>query len=200
MVLDEVTLLLYKLGCIQIGNFKLTSGLWSPIYVDLRKLPSYPNEFKRIVNICVNKIKNLKSDIICGIATGGIPLATLIAYKLRKPLIYVRKAEKGHGTRKLIEGEYDEGDEVIVVDDVSTTGGSLLRAIKVLKNENLKVNHALVIVERGQGACERLAKEGVTLHYIAKLIDMITILFEKQLISQQDYTRIRSYLEGNRNA
>ena len=198
-MISELALLLYKLNCVQVGDFLLTSGMRSPIYVDLRRIPSHPEVFERITDLCINKIREIKADLVCGIATGGIPLATLMAYKLKMPLIYVRKGERGHGTKRLVEGDYNPGATALVVDDVSTTGGSILRAVRVLREEGIRVYDAFVVVDRGQGARECLAKEGVMLHFLARLMDIVEFLFSEGLINRHYYESIKEYLRGCRS-
>ncbi|RLF24322.1 MAG: orotate phosphoribosyltransferase [Thermoprotei archaeon] len=193
---EELAIILYKLGCVKIGSFKLTSGMWSPIYIDLRRLPSHPEEFDRITDICARRVKDLKFDLICGIATGGIPLAAVVAFKLKKPFIYARKEEKRHGLSRLIEGDYTAGSEVLIIDDVATTGGTLERVVKALRNQGLKVSQALVVVDREQGARERLSKLGVALHALTTLKDIVAVLFRAELISSEDYERVMKYLRG----
>ena len=131
--------ILYKRGAILFGEFTLTSGLKSPYYIDLRIIPSYPKDFDEICSIYVELINNEigDTDKIAGVPTAGIPFATLIAYKMNKPLIYVRKrVERGHGRGRLVEGVLNEGERVILIDDVATTGGSLKLTINFEKAKN----------------------------------------------------------------
>ncbi len=186
--------MLYRIGCIKFGSFKLTSGALSPVYVDLRLLPSHPEEFEAVVDMCVEAVSSLCFDAVCGIATGGIPLATLIAYKTRRPLIYVRKGERRHGTRRLVEGDYRERWRVLLVDDVATTGGSLTQGVKALRGVGLDVENALVVVDREQGAAEGLGTIGVRLHRVATLRDVVEELYGLGLISNEDYRRVVNYL------
>jgi len=194
---ENIIYALYEIGCIKIGSFKLTSGMISPIYIDLRTLPSHPKIFKSVVNEAISRIiGKINFNIVCGIATGGIPLATAIAYEIGKPMIYVRKKAKGHGMQKLIEGDYKEGAIVLLVDDVATTGGTLTKTIDILREEGLTVKDAFVIVDRGQGAKEKLSKKGVKLHYLMTLKEIVEYLNRRSLISKEDYLKITRYLGG----
>ncbi|MEM2730243.1 MAG: phosphoribosyltransferase family protein, partial [Candidatus Korarchaeum sp.] len=118
----ELGMLLLSKGMLRFGDFTLTSGRKSNIYVDLRPLPSFPDEFTSITEEIVRRIGDGEFGI-CGVAVGGLPLATAIAMRLRKPLIYVRKERKEHGTEGLLEGFLNRRS-YLVVDDVATTGGS----------------------------------------------------------------------------
>ncbi|HFC49558.1 MAG TPA: orotate phosphoribosyltransferase, partial [Thermofilum sp.] len=93
--------------------------------------------------------------------------------EMKKPLIYVRKERKEHGTKKIIEGDFKPGAKVLVVDDVATTGGSILRAVNALRSAGLVVEHALVVVDRLEGAEEALSRVGVRLFSLVTLKDLV---------------------------
>jgi len=187
---------LYSIGCVKIGEFKLTSGLTSPIYVDLRILPSYPREFKWIIGKVIEVLKGVNFDVVCGLAVGGIPLATAVAYELEKPLIYVRKKAKEHGTMRLIEGVFEKGMKAIIVDDVATTGSTLIRGVKALQGNGIDVEAALVIVDREQGAGEALKQLKVPLIRLSTLRELLEDLFNKGYISYETFLKVKNYLEG----
>lgn len=176
-----------------IGNFILTSGKTSPYYLDLRKLPNYP-EFVEIVNLAIEKVKNIESDMIIGIATGGVPLASFIACKLGKPLGYVRLEKKGHGTDKLLEAEV-KGKTVLVVDDVATTGSSIEKAVNEIRKNGGIVSNAFVIIDRREGAQERLEKIGVKLNCIFTINDILKDIIGK--LGENERKLIQEYLAKN---
>ncbi len=185
--------ILYKRGAILFGEFTLTSGLKSPYYIDLRIIPSYPKDFDEICSIYVELINNEigDTDKIAGVPTAGIPFATLIAYKMNKPLIYVRKrVERGHGRGRLVEGVLNEGERVILIDDVATTGGSLKLTINSVRNAGGQVIGAVVLIDREQGAKEALREIGVKLHYLIKISQVAKILLNKGLIDEKMYEKI----------
>ena len=169
---------LASLGLLKFGEFKLTSGLVSRVYVDLRPLPSHPETFERVVRNLAREIRAGGHDAVCGVAVSGLPLAAAVAVTLRLPLLYVRKERKEHGTRSLREGLLRPGWDVAVLDDVATTGGSLERAISVLREAGAVVRRAYVIVDREQGASERLEGLGVTLVSLLRLPDAVEALIE----------------------
>ncbi len=100
---------------------------------------------------------------------GGLPLATGVALRLGRPLIYVRKDRKDHGTMKQLEGDYNQGQRVLLIDDVATTGGSLIEAARILRSSGLEVAEALVVVDREEGAREALRSEGIELYSLTTL-------------------------------
>ena len=102
-------------------------------------------------------------DKIAGPALGAVPIATAVSLESKKPLLMIRKEKKGYGTSKLIEGDLNEGDNVILVEDVTTTGGSLLKAINAIVDNGGVVKKAFVVVDREEGAMETFASEGIVL-------------------------------------
>ena len=171
--MEEVIRILYKRGCIKLGRFKLSSGKVSNIYIDVRMLYSFPQELRAVVRKILDVIKDLSFDYVCGIESSGIPLATLLAYLLNKPLIYVRKSAKEHGLGKEIEGFFKPGIRTIVVDDVITSGNSILRASKVLRRNGIIADKAVVIVNRNEGGEDLLLRNGIKLYYLVKMNDIL---------------------------
>jgi len=137
---------LKSVGIIKYGNFKLKSGIESNYYCDFRTLISYPNILKTIYNFIPDSIfKDV--DIVCGVFFGGMPLANLISFNKNIPQIFIRDNEKTYGTKKLIEGNFKEGDTVLVIEDVITTGQSVMEKIKILEKHGLKIK-LLTILNR----------------------------------------------------
>ena len=165
--------LLWEIGAVKTGEFRLTSGKISNIYIDLRKLPSYPEAFRKVVKLLVEKAGQYSFDYVCGIAIGGLPLATAIAYEMSKPLIYARREKKTHGTMKQLEGDYARGSRILIIDDVATTGGTLVDIVNLVKSEGLEVTGALIVVDRGEGAREALRNIGVVLDSLTTLENIL---------------------------
>lgn len=172
MPVEEI---LWRIGAVQRGLFKLTSGRVSEVYVDLRKLPSHPAEFREVIGEMAKVASSIAADYVCGIAVGGLPLAAALAYELGKPLIYVRKERKEHGTMKLLEGDFEKNSLVLLVDDVATTGGTLAETCRILRGEGLRVEDALVVVDRQEGAGEALRELGVRLHSLTTLKKLLEV-------------------------
>jgi len=143
------------------------SGMKSPIYVDNRKFPFHPEEWKIVINGFEDTIKQkkIKFDIIAGIATGGIPHSSTLGHRLNKPSVYVRKEAKGHGKGKKIEGGNVKGKKVLLIEDLVTTGGSSLSGVKALREEGATVEDCLVIISYGfKEAQKSFKKDKVRLH------------------------------------
>ncbi len=157
--------------CIKFGDFILTSGKRSSYYVDLKEIITKPKILKeiskRIVEIC-NPF-----DKIAGIELGSIPIAVALSMYTDKEFIIIRKERKEHGTRKLYEGRINKGDVFLIVDDVATTGGTLLRAANIVRNEGGIVNEAFVVVDREEGAEELLKKNGIVLKKLFSIRELL---------------------------
>ena len=145
------------------GDFTLSSGKKSNYYINMKKAITEPEILSTISKLITEKIVDDDIDKVAGPALGAVPIATAVSLESRLPLLMIRKEKKGYGTSKLIEGELNEGDDVIVVEDVSTTGGSLLKAIKAIQDNGGNVKRAFVVVDRQEGAIEEFEKEGIKL-------------------------------------
>lgn len=196
--IKEIAVELAKNGCFLVGEFKLTSGIASPYYIDLRAVPSFPDLFERVINAYLAGIADLglSFDRIAGIATAGIPIAATVAYRLRKPFLYVRKDGRTHGTMRLIEGIVKPEDTVLLVDDVATSGGNLLNATEILRKEGAKVKQAIVLVDREHDAKMNLAKLQVELLSITTSSELVTQLYLEKMITEKDYKKVLDYIKG----
>ncbi len=174
--MNEIAEILRRANCVKIGRFILSSGGESTIYIDLRAILSHPVEFKTLAELCAQSVKGIDFEIVAGVESSGIPLATALALIMEKPMMYVRKEAKFHGTQKLIEGDFLPGLRALVLDDVATTGSSLERAVSALRSEGLVIEDAFVVVDREEGARERLARLGVRLTSMITLSQLISIL------------------------
>lgn len=143
------------------GDFTLSSGKKSDYYINMKKAITYPEILSAIAKLITEKIKDEKLDKVAGPALGAVPIATAVSLESNLPLLMIRKEQKGYGTSKLIEGELESGDEIVVVEDVTTSGGSLLKAIKALEENGGVVKKAISIVDRLEGAQETFEKEGI---------------------------------------
>jgi len=184
---------MYKHGMIKFGKFKLTSGIESPFYIDVRKLYSFPELAYRVVSELVSRIPLSTFDVLVGVESAGIPLAAYISCLTRKPLAYVRKEPKKHGTGNVVEGEVT-GKKAAIVDDVVTTGSSLIKAIDNLLNAGAKPVMAIVIVDREQGGRKLLESRGIKLYALLTTSEIFTALFNTGIISRETFDDILNYI------
>lgn len=187
--------LLVETGALQLGEFTLTSGLKSLVYIDLRRLPSYPTAFRAVLTLLHAATLEAEYDTVVGVATAGIAWATGLALYTGKPMAYVRSGRKQHGLGRRVEGLV-EGRRALVVDDVATTGGSLAAAVEALRAAGAEPVYALVIVDREQGARERLAEAGVELLRVATLRGVLRAAVEEGLVPREDAQRVIDQLYG----
>ena len=190
----EICKILNKIGALQFGAFKLTSGKISPYYIDLRIVPSFPDAFKKICNFYVNFIKSeiggKNFERVAGIPVAGIPFASLIAYNLHKPFLYVRKGVRLHGRQRRIEGILAPGDRILLIDDLITTGLSLKKAAKAITAEGGVVSDAVVLLDREEGGRERLEKSGIKLHSLLNISEIVNKLYEIGAIDEEQLKTI----------
>ena len=194
----EFATFLHQNGIIKFGEFTLASGKQSSYYVDLRLVPSYPIEFRKMVKFLENKIEQDigldNFDSIVSVPTGGLVIASALAIETVKPLIYVRSKPKDYGTSKSVEGKIHDGMKVVMIDDVATTGGSVVNAIKSLKEVNISVKDAYVIVNRMEGADEALLELGVKIHSILNILQITEALFEQNLIDVSILEKVKKQI------
>jgi len=192
----EFAIFLYENGAIKFGSFKLSSGKESPYYIDLRIVPSFPHQFRKMIknlqNLISEQIDFDNFDCIASVPTSGLVIASALAIETIKPLVYIRQKPKDYGTGSLFEGKIPEGSRILLVDDVGTTGLSLLNAIKVLKDAKMNVTDAFVIVNRNEGAAELLAKENVKFHAVTDIFAISSVLHNAKLLDSQTFQRIKN--------
>ncbi|NWF86407.1 orotate phosphoribosyltransferase [Candidatus Bathyarchaeota archaeon] len=194
IVKTEICKILNKIGALQFGAFKLTSGKISPYYIDLRIVPSFPDAFQKICNFCADFIKDevdaKNFERIAGIPIAGIPFASLIAYNLRKPFLYVRKGVRLHGRQRRIEGVLAPGNRILLIDDLITTGLSLKKAAKAITAEGGVITDAVVLLDREEGGKEKLEKNGIKVHALLNVREVANKLYELDVIDEDQLKTI----------
>ncbi len=181
-MITEICKILDRIGAVEFGAFKLTSGKVSPYYVDLRIVPSFPDAFKRICDFYVRFIRNNVGteciDRVAGIPVAGIPFASVIAYSLQKPFLYIRKGVKLQGRQRRIEGIIAPGNRVLLVDDLVASGLSLQKAAKAIVSEGGVITDAVVLLDRQEGGRKKLAKSNIELHSMLDISQIADTLCE----------------------
>jgi orotate phosphoribosyltransferase len=156
---------------IKFGKFRLSSGGESHYYVDMKKAITNPLILGQIAEIISERIVDSEVDKVAGPALGAIPIVTAISLKSQIPMLMIRPSKKDYGTSKQIEGEIKEGDAVVVVEDVTTTGNSLLKAIEAILENGGQIKKAFVVVDRSEGALENLKEKGIILEPLVSVQD-----------------------------
>lgn len=191
---------IFSAGCIKFGEFKLKSGIMSPVYCDFRGLVSNPALLREIGQALGERAKQIGCDRLAGIPYAGLPLGVAASLASGIPMIYPRKEAKDYGTKKLIEGAYNEGDRVLVIDDIITDGASKIEAIAPLKEAGLVVTDVLIILDREQGGDKILAKAGYTLHSLGKLSEVLDALVAAGKVEAEMRARVAEFIAANQFA
>lgn len=196
----EFATFLHQKGIIRFGDFTLASGKKSSYYVDLRIVPSFPHQFRHMIKHLQNTISEEigldNFDAIASVPTGGLVIASALALETVKPFVYVRSQAKSYGTGKLVEGVVTEGMKILVVDDVATTGGSVINGIKELKKAGAIISDAYVIVNRLEGAQESLEQEKVKLHHMLDILSIAKVLADAKLIDKSVLDRVQKQVSA----
>lgn len=192
---------LYDIGSIEFGDFvlKVADGfINTPIYIDMRRIMSHPSLMKQVISLIHDITKELHYDLVCGVPYAALPYAVGISLEINKPMIMSRQIVKHYGTCRAIEGNYQEGNIVLLIEDVIVSGASVLSATDVLRNAGLIVNDVIVLCDREQGAIEKFLDRGLRPHVIFTISDILSVLHKKNKIESETVNIIRRYIRSHR--
>ena len=195
----EFAVFLHQNDAIKFGDFTLSSGKKSSYYVDLRVVPSFPHQFRKMVKglqaLISDQIGYDNFDCLASVPTGGLVIASALAIETVKPLVYVRSQPKEHGTSKSIEGKIKKDAKILMVDDVATTGASVSNAITILKETGAKITDTYVVVDRMEGADKLLQSQGVKIHSLTNILEITEILHKEGLVSDQVLEKVKNQIK-----
>jgi uridine monophosphate synthetase len=194
--LEKVAEGLLQAGCVRFGSFTLKSGIQSPIYIDLRQLVSFPELLKEVASAYIPILKDLQYDRIAGLPYAAIPIATAISLQTSRPMLYPRKEVKEYGTQASIEGHYQAGERVVLIDDLATTGGSKFEAIQKLEEAGLIIKDVVVLIDRQSGADQALAQSGYHLHAVFTIGQLLDYWEVSGHIPAEQIKTAREFLEN----
>ncbi len=189
-VADALALTLFDIGAVQFGKFRLHSGQRSYIYLDLRVLVSYPAALRQVAQAYAAILQGISFDVLAAYPYAALPIGTAIALEMDRPLIYPRKEVKDYGTGKAIEGAWEIGQRAVLIEDLVTSGASIVQAFAALKGVGLQVNEAVVLIDREQGGQETLREQGYTMHEVMKLSRMMAVLESHERITSKQRDRV----------
>jgi len=158
---------------VNIGEYTLASGRKSRYYVDIKKASTNPAILKKISQKASEILNSISADYVGGVALGGVPIAVAVSLETCLPMIIIRKESKEYGTKALIEGEIQKGKEVVLIEDVVTTGGSVLKAIETLRNAGLEIRYVVAVVDREEGAEKALSNQQVKLISLVRISELV---------------------------
>jgi uridine monophosphate synthetase len=196
--IEELSLALHEAGCVQFGQFKLRSGLLSPIYLDLRLLVSSPRLLRRISGMLAERAQSFEFDVLAAIPYAALPIGVVVSLTLDVPLIYPRKEVKNYGTERSVEGAFEPGQTALLIDDLITKGQSKLEAIALLEAAGLKVKDILVLVDREQGGVEGLDARGYAVHSALTLSQILDALVSTGKLAAARRDEVKLWLMENR--
>ena len=180
--------------------FTFTSGRKSPVYIDCRRIISFPRARAKLMVLLVeeimDKVGHESIEVVAGGETAGIPFGAWIAERLGLPMIYIRKKPKGFGRNAQIEGTFGEGDRVLLVEDMATDGGSKLNFVNAVREAGGEIAHTAVIFYYGifPEGLQRLTDQGVSLHYLATWWDALAVAEERNYLDAKGIETVRAFL------
>lgn len=192
---------LYDMGALRLGDFTLPNGNHSLYDIDLRLVPSYPDIYTTVLAAYVELVEGVGTgsyDAIAGVATAGVTISSPLAVMLKKPMMYVRKEGESRGQDRFVEGVSPPHSRVLIIDDLVSTGRSVVSAAGALRKQGFKVTDAAVLVDRLEGGKENLASAGLRLNSYASIRDLLQALSEMKLAKEAQIKAVLKQAEARR--
>lgn len=195
MTKHELMLALYRIGAIKLGQFTLKSGQTSSVYVDLRRIISFPDILRSVSDLMLKSVKNTTFDLICGIPYTALPIATCMSLSSNIPMVMRRKEKKEYGTKQMIEGVFQPDQTCLLVEDVITTGSSVLETANDLHEAGLRIHDIVVLIDREQGGRDNLMAKHFQVHAVMALSEIFREILKANIVSAEEQTLLRQLLK-----
>ena len=170
---QELIAALKACGAVRYGDFTLASGKKSKYYIDIKKASTDPKTLKLIARQAALRVKEMDVNTVTGVELGGVPLATAVSMETELPLLVVRKAVKDYGTKSRFVGDIKPGDKLVMLEDVTTSGGSVIDAIEIVRETGAEVRYVICVVDREEGAKENLKEISTELLPLVTASDLL---------------------------
>lgn len=185
---------LLSVGCVKFGEFTLKSGQKSPIYIDLRRLVAFPELLKQVAAAYAEIMDGLDFDMLAALPYAAMPIGTAISLHGSWPMIYPRKEVKGYGTKVEVEGVYEAGQRVVVIDDLISSGGSKLEGIQKLNAAGLEVEDIVVLIDRQSDGVDFMGEHGYKLHSVFTLPQLLDHWEQNGAVDAAIIAKTRAFL------
>lgn len=185
---------LYKIGAVKFGEFTLKSGKTSKIYLDLRQIISHPDVLRQVSESIWQQVAQQKFDLICGVPYTALPIATCISLQQNIPMIMRRKEKKDYGTKQQIEGAYKAGQNCLIIEDVITSGASILETTAELEAAGLLITDVVVLINREQGGQQTLEGKNYRVHSALTLKHVLQELSNSTLLPKNEHAIVNELL------
>ncbi|CAG9793108.1 unnamed protein product [Diatraea saccharalis] len=193
--LEQLAVQLYDAGAVRLGDIEAKLGRRTPVYFDLRVVVSHPRIMLAVVKHLQKLASKIHHDILCGVPYAAMPFAAVMSVNTNTPMLMKRKETKLYATKKILEGVFQKNQKCLIIEDVVTSGGSVLETVDALRAENLVVTHALVVLDREQGGASILKANGVELKALFTMTNLIKILRDAGRINDDTVDIISDHIK-----
>ncbi|XP_075985102.1 uridine 5'-monophosphate synthase-like isoform X2 [Anticarsia gemmatalis] len=193
--LEELAVRLFDAGAVRLGDIEAKIGRRTPIYFDLRVVVSHPQIMIAVAQRLQKLAREINHDLLCGVPYAALPLAAVMSVNTNTPMIMKRKETKLYATKKMLEGVYEKNQNCLVVEDVVTSGGSLLETVDTLRSEGLIVSHAVVVLDRDQGGAAVLKENGIVLKPLYTMTGLLKMLNDAGKINDETVEIILEHIK-----
>lgn len=196
--IERVASLMYESQLLKFGEFTLKNGTVSPFYIDLRQAQSFPDTFAAIIDAYSEMLADTDESVfLAGLPEAATPFAAAVGYKLHRKLVQPRKVVKDHGTKSSVEGAFETGNKVVLIDDLINTGESKLEAIEQVEAAGLVIEKFVVLVDREQGGPDVIRKAGYKIEAAFGITSLVQSLLTQSKITKEQHDTVLDFIKNS---